>query len=336
MINYEHPQMKYAEQKGLISIICPIYNVDESYLRECLDSILAQTFKNWEAILVDDGSMSSIGKIIDEYAEKDSRFLAIHKQNGGTLLARKTGLENSRGEFIANIDSDDAYDSQFLEKMYAKIIQTDVDFVWCKNQITDKNSILHITDYKWNTDISENVTMTLTPAWGISLVTWDKLVRRETYIKINFPVIYLNWGEDPVHILQIAYHSKSAAFISENLYFYRSLGITSYTSSLKPIDLVRGMDNINKVLEILFLKNVPQNVKNAFLCRFRRMPYYYYKLNKKQKQEFKKELKHLLSDYVKMEKNLILKICLFLANKGVEFPYKWIVDIIKFIGKITK
>jgi glycosyltransferase involved in cell wall biosynthesis len=86
----------------MISIIVPIYN-NEINLKEYLDSILSQTFTNWEAILVNDGSTDNTGKIIDEYAKKDSRFIAIHKQNEGTLLARKSGFENSKGNFIANI-----------------------------------------------------------------------------------------------------------------------------------------------------------------------------------------------------------------------------------------
>lgn len=89
-----------------ISIIVPVYNV-EKYLRCCLDSIVAQTFTDWECICVDDGSPDNSGKILDEYAAKDNRFVIIHKENGGVSSARNVGLDIARGEWISFVDSDD-------------------------------------------------------------------------------------------------------------------------------------------------------------------------------------------------------------------------------------
>ena len=94
------------KQSPLISIIVPVYNV-EDYIRPCLDSILAQTYTNFEAILVDDGSKDGSGSVCDEYAEKDSRFIVVHKENGGVSSARNKGLEIAKGEYIAFVDSDD-------------------------------------------------------------------------------------------------------------------------------------------------------------------------------------------------------------------------------------
>ena len=89
-----------------LSVIVPVYNT-EKYLRECIDSILAQTFTDFELILVDDGSTDSSGAICDEYAEKDSRIQVIHQQNGGATLARRSGVRCARGEYITFVDSDD-------------------------------------------------------------------------------------------------------------------------------------------------------------------------------------------------------------------------------------
>jgi len=309
----------------MISIIVPIYNTDEVYLRECLNSILAQTFTDWEAILIDDGSTDNTGKIIDEYAEKDSRFVAIHKKNEGTLLARKTGLENSRGEFIANLDHDDTYNPQFLEKMYAKITETNADFVYCKCQVTDKKYYsYYVRDYKWSSELSENVAMMLTPCSGTSNLTWNKLIRRSIYEKVNFPNVHLTIGEDPIQMVQVAYHSKSAAYVSENLYFHRlDSGLTSSTSltSGKIKKSIYAVLILNKVLENMFYNIIPQNVKIAFyrLCKF--VPYIYFLLDKKARTEFKKELEPLLPKFIKYEKSLNLKVCLLLANKGIEFPF---------------
>lgn len=97
-----------------ISIIIPIYNV-EKYLRRCLDSVSNQTFSDWEAICVDDGTKDSCGKIIDEYAARDSRFVALHKENGGLSDARNEGIKLAKGEFIVYLDSDDFIHPQTFE-----------------------------------------------------------------------------------------------------------------------------------------------------------------------------------------------------------------------------
>ena len=89
-----------------ISIIVPVYNV-EKYLKRCIDSILNQSFTDFELILVDDGSTDNSGEIIDEYAIKDERIKVIHKENGGLSSARNVGIEYSKGNYIAFVDSDD-------------------------------------------------------------------------------------------------------------------------------------------------------------------------------------------------------------------------------------
>lgn len=97
-----------------ISVIVPVYKA-EAYLHRCVDSILAQTFQNFEVLLIDDGSPDNSGKICDEYAKKDSRVRVFHKENGGVCSARNVGLDNATGEYIAFVDSDDWVDDNFLE-----------------------------------------------------------------------------------------------------------------------------------------------------------------------------------------------------------------------------
>ena len=96
-----------------VSIIVPIYN-SETHLSRCIDSILAQTYSDFELILVNDGSIDNSGKICDEYAQKDSRIIVIHKENGGTSSARNIGLEKSHGEYITFVDSDDTIYPNYL------------------------------------------------------------------------------------------------------------------------------------------------------------------------------------------------------------------------------
>lgn len=114
----------------IVSIIVPVYNV-ELYLRKCLDSILAQTFTNFEAVLVDDGSSDNCGAICDEYAAKDSRFVVIHQQNAGIIEARIVGLHHSQGQMIAFVDDDDYLAPDYVEKLSYPIIYDGVDLVSC-------------------------------------------------------------------------------------------------------------------------------------------------------------------------------------------------------------
>lgn len=111
------------------SIIVPVYNT-EQYLRQCLDSILAQTFEDWECILMDDGSTDESGKICDEYAATDSRFVVIHKQNGGVSSARNMGLQSARGKYVWFIDSDDWIFCQSLCYFFEKLIADDAEILF--------------------------------------------------------------------------------------------------------------------------------------------------------------------------------------------------------------
>lgn len=111
-----------------VSIIIPVYKV-EKYLSDCLDSIIAQTFKNWECILVDDGSPDSSGIICDEYVKKDSRFKVIHKLNEGVSKARNDGLKMARGKWISFVDSDDYIDNVTYESVLEIVDENNADMV---------------------------------------------------------------------------------------------------------------------------------------------------------------------------------------------------------------
>ena len=114
----------------LISIIIPIYNV-EKYLHCCINSVIRQTYKNLEIILIDDGSPDNCGKICDEYAKKDNRIKVIHKENGGLSSARNAGLDIAKGEYISFVDSDDYVAENFIEKLYKLCKENDADIAEC-------------------------------------------------------------------------------------------------------------------------------------------------------------------------------------------------------------
>lgn len=113
-----------------ISIIVPVYKV-EPYIHKCVDSILAQTFKDFELILVDDGSPDNCGQICDEYAQKDSRVKVIHKENGGVSSARNVGIDTALGEYITFIDPDDIIEQNMYQVLFEHAIKYSADIVVC-------------------------------------------------------------------------------------------------------------------------------------------------------------------------------------------------------------
>ncbi len=117
------------ENSGLISVIIPVYNVEE-YLRECIDSVLSQTYENYEIILVDDGSTDNSGKICDEYVEKYHKIIVVHKENGGLSDARNTGLLYAKGEYIYFLDSDDYIVPECFAELVTIIRKDASDFVF--------------------------------------------------------------------------------------------------------------------------------------------------------------------------------------------------------------
>lgn len=138
----------------LISVIIPIYNV-EKYIARCLDSIINQTYKNIEIILIDDGTKDSSGVIADEYAKKDRRIRVIHKQNEGLGLTRNVGIENAKGEYIAFVDSDDYIDIDMYEKMYNQLKENELDAVLCDYKRLTKDGKFLNNCEKFNNKIYE-------------------------------------------------------------------------------------------------------------------------------------------------------------------------------------
>lgn len=178
--------MKKSQSRDLISIIVPIYNV-EQYLPKCLDSIINQTYKNLEIILVDDGSTDNSGMICDEYAKKDERFRVIHQQNAGVSFARNVGLKNCTGNYIGFVDPDDYISKDMYEILY--------------NTLINNNSSISMCDYSlyYDSDIEFSITgetvkynnieamQQLVLNKDITSHLWNKLYKKELFDGISFP-----------------------------------------------------------------------------------------------------------------------------------------------------
>lgn len=147
----------------MISIIVPVYNV-EKYLEQCIDSLISQTYKNIEIILVDDGSTDNSGKICDAYEKKYCNIKAIHKTNAGLGMARNTGIDNMKGEYVTFVDSDDYIDEELIERLYNNMISNDVEM--CKSgfrRVNDAKKILAIRKYDNVTYLGEEAKQKMLP-----------------------------------------------------------------------------------------------------------------------------------------------------------------------------
>ena len=127
--------------RGCVSVIIPVYNV-EKYLKDCINSILNQTYSNWEMILVDDGSVDNSGDICDKFSKNDSRIHVIHQTNKGVSFARNKGIEKANGEYLIFIDSDDWIENNMFEEMITAINNTKADACYCDRYYKDVNKMI--------------------------------------------------------------------------------------------------------------------------------------------------------------------------------------------------
>jgi Glycosyltransferases involved in cell wall biogenesis len=173
--------------KPLISIIVPVYKV-EQYLNRCVDSIINQTYKNLEIILVDDGSPDNCGKICDEYATKDSRIKVIHKENGGLSSARNAGLDIASGGYIGFVDSDDWIESNMYYVLINLAIENDSDIVQCGYwSVSEKGDKIRKFTYKNNKFTSnEDVKHAYFISYQLDVVAWNKLYRRDIFQSLRY------------------------------------------------------------------------------------------------------------------------------------------------------
>lgn len=248
----------------MISVIVPVYNV-EKYIRNCLDSIINQTYKDLEIILVDDGSTDNSGAICDEYAQKDSRIKVIHKQNGGLSSARNAGLDNATGKYVGFIDSDDFIELDMYEKLLntLQVTQTDVCMCGCKivseqGAILFKNN-LPIKIYKID-DILKDVILPLETS------AWNKLYKREIIGNARFPEGKIH-GEDLIFTLEYLTSEMTFSAIEDYSYYYvkHPSSITTSKFSIKSFDEVYCKDQAYNLVAEKF----PHYKENALKWCFR-------------------------------------------------------------------
>ena len=239
----------------MISVIVPIYNVEE-YLPACIESIINQTYRNLEVLLVDDGSTDNSGKICDDYAEKDKRCIVIHQQNKGLSGARNTGLDNAKGEYISFIDGDDYIHPQMLEILYKEIEKENCDFAMISHKKV-------FNKLEQNKDIEGNINVIYLNRHvlisGLYNKTnflesdfqavWNKLYKK---ILLKNMIFKKNSCEDIEFNNRVYLKTQSAVFINLPLYYWFQ---RSNSISHQPINLTF----INRCdTYMLCLKEIPQ------------------------------------------------------------------------------
>lgn len=211
-----------------VSILVPIYKVPEIYLRTCIESLINQTLKEIEIILVDDGSPDKCGKICDEYAALDNRVIVIHKANGGLAAARNSAYDCAKGEYITFIDGDDFLEQDACELGYVALKENDVELVFW-NQITEYNNSSKEIKTFGNDDIffdkeaCKELQIRVLDFNGRIAQVFSKMIKKDYLDKYNIRHIddLRQGAEGFVFNIQLFNHLESAYYLSKPLLHYR-------------------------------------------------------------------------------------------------------------------
>lgn len=266
----------------LISIIVPIYNV-EQYLRQCIESIIEQTYNNLEVILVDDGSTDSCSEICDEYVNKDSRVSVIHKKNGGLSSARESGMANATGSYVMFVDGDDWIASTTVEECVREVAKSEnitcVMFSYTKE--TSNQSIpMHIFDdfMYMSADISEE--KVYRRLFGLSNDELSHPERMENVVSCCMKLYKSNYAkkgryfdtklvgscEDGLFNMYALYGCREIIYLDRPLYHYRKIEGT-LTSSFRPLFIQQWGTLFSIMEEIIDEKNLGEKYREALSNR---------------------------------------------------------------------
>ena len=215
-----------------ISVIVPVYKA-ERYLHKCVDSLLAQTFSDFEVILVDDGSPDRSGELCDEYARRDSRVRVIHKPNGGVSSARQCGMDHAQGEYTIHADPDDWTEPTMLEELYRKAKDEDADMVICDFYMEFPYKKVYIRQCPPSLNTRTVLRALFQQLHGSC---WNKLVRRTCYSQygIRFPE-GLNICEDFFVNAELLKHDIKVGYLARAFYHYdKSANPNSITVNMLP------------------------------------------------------------------------------------------------------
>lgn len=216
------------KQNHLVSIIVPVYNVEE-HLEKCILSLVSQTYENIEIIMIDDGSTDQSKVICDEYAHKDFRIKVFHQKNSGVSSARLKGFDNSKGEYVTFVDSDDYVSINYIEKLVHALESTNADMSGCQQWSVEKGSISRILfpcigyfdQKKLNHFLKEDFLFNnRTKQPGIALQICEKMIKRQYVGEALIAANGLSIAEDQVALFSIITRINAMTIIPDCLYYY--------------------------------------------------------------------------------------------------------------------
>lgn len=234
----------------MISIIVPVYKAEKN-LRQCINSVLAQTYEDWELILVDDGSPDNSGEICDEYAKNDSRIRVYHKENGGVSAARNLALDNAMGDYVCFLDSDD-----YISKDYLMVgLDSTCDLVVVESAVHKRSGLVEPLEQLVpckNSNIKEcKRTLERELVRGVMRGVLSKVLKREVIGDIRFNVGQ-NIGEDTLFHLQVYKNVASIEIKRGAVYYYRQDVIDdTHKYRLTPENAVKFVGNIYSAYKAL-------------------------------------------------------------------------------------
>lgn len=316
--------MKGNASNPIISVVVPVYNT-ESYLRKCIASIQAQTYKNLEIICVDDGSADRSGIILDNMAKSDRRLHILHTENRGVSEARNTALELASGEFISFIDSDDYIEPDMYNLMIQGMRKQEVDIVTCNYSMVYGNEVVRMInkvkvpekpldtikflEYVYERDIYK----------GVAGYICTRLFRRSLImdnISKEIAVVFdnrLSFGEDVVFMAEISMRARQVFYIHKSLYNYvqhEESAAHNRKKQLEKLDWIRAYEHVVKIYEE---NNVPEKivdlVKRMYVYRCgKTLETAFERGDHKKCEMLKKNIKDNLETYIKTNINYLDRI----------------------------
>lgn len=257
-----------------VSIIIPVYN-GEKYIEKCLKSVMQQTYKDIEIIVINDGSKDNTNKIIQAYKEKDKRILYLVQENRGVSASRNKAIQKATGEYIVFVDADDTINEDYVEVLVQTIEKENVDIVACGYTDISIYGVLKLNDfYKGNVLLSKNDFIN-DIFIGVGGTLWGKIFKnkiiRENNIKMNEEIFMC---EDMLFVLEYATKCTSFGAVKENLYYYNrindnsissKINFTYYNNFITVIKLIEDILESNKYSRDFIDNILSQRIKSISL-----------------------------------------------------------------------
>ena len=215
----------------------PVYKV-EKYLNKCIESLVNQTYKDLEIILVDDGSPDNCPQICDDWEKKDKRIKVLHQKNSGVSVARNNGLKFAGGEYIGFVDSDDYIESEMYECLLADIKQSESDISVCSHFVEKKDGAIVADSFEKSGVYSQREAVEII-SYNMNNSVWNKLFKKQIVENIFFDSEH-TFGEDHLFLMMVLYNCQKVSFINRHLYYYvqRENSTTGAAFSKKAFDQI--------------------------------------------------------------------------------------------------